>query len=105
MAGDLLFAAIWSSRDFRGESCPRSNRCREPGRIGSRPYRIVGFSFHADSEPEFQIQQSPNAVVVVPVSCSVLLEQTLYRCTPKESAIDAARFQKQILDGIQLRSG
>jgi hypothetical protein len=51
-----------------------SNRRGEQFRLQSGTMR---FRFHANPEPEFQIQQPPNAVAVISASCPLLLEQAL----------------------------
>src|SRR6202035_480507 len=57
-------------------------------------------SFQADPMPQLQVEQSPDAIVVVAVAGSMFPEELLHRGLPKKSTAHAARFEKQLLDAV-----
>ena len=57
-------------------------------------------SFQADPMPQLQVEQSPDAIVVVAVAGSMFPEELLYCGPSEESPAHAARFEKQALDAV-----
>src|SRR6202047_3775138 len=57
-------------------------------------------SFQADPMPQLQVEQSPDAIVVVAVAGAMFPEELLHRGLPKKSTARAARFEKQALDAV-----
>src|ERR1700733_8294226 len=57
-------------------------------------------SFQADPMPQLQVEQSPDAIVVVAEAGSMVPEELLHRGLPKKSTAHAARFEKQVLDAV-----
>src|ERR1700693_1151889 len=57
-------------------------------------------AFQADPMPQLQVEQSPDAIVVVAVAGSMFPEELLHRGRPKKSPANAARFEKQALDAV-----
>jgi hypothetical protein len=52
--------------------------------------------------PQFEVEQAPNAIIVVAILGSMLAEELFYGGALQQSSVHAARFQKQVLDGVQL---
>src|SRR5208282_683085 len=65
----------------------------------------VRFAFETNAMPQFKIEQSPDAIVVVTVLRAMLVEQLLDRFAPEVSAIQAARFEQHVADRFETRSG
>jgi hypothetical protein len=57
-------------------------------------------SFQAHPMPQLQVEQSPDAIVVVAVAGSMFPEELLHSGFPKKSTAHAARFEKQALDAV-----
>jgi hypothetical protein len=53
---------------------------------------VLSFSLNAGPVPEFEIQQSPDAIVVIDMTGLVLVEQPLDRRAIEEFSIQTARF-------------
>src|SRR5437667_3204303 len=66
---------------------------------------VVRFALQTNSVPQFQIQQTPDPVVVVTVLCAMFGEQTLNRFAAEVSAIETARFEQHLSDVLQTWSG
>ena len=62
--------------------------------------RHRGFALQADPVPEFKIQQSPDAIVVVPPAAAMLVEKLLDRLAAEVSSIEAAWFEEHRLDAV-----
>src|ERR1700730_6389841 len=62
-------------------------------------------SFQADPVPQLQVEQSPDAIVVVAVAGSIFPEELLHRGLPKQSTAHVARFEKQVPVAVELRAG
>src|SRR5690349_1251105 len=74
------------------------------GFLGFECDRRVFFSLEANPVPKLEIQQSPDAIVVIDMSGFVLVEQSLDRRSLEEFSIHAARVQQQVADFLQLRT-
>src|SRR3984893_6429751 len=57
-------------------------------------------SFQADPVPQLQVEQSPDAIVVVAVAGSIVGEQLLQRGLLNKCTAHAARYKKQALDAV-----
>ena len=52
--------------------------------------------------PDFQVQQPPDTVIMVAVSDSVLLEQTLHSRWFEQPSLHTPRLEEHVLDDVQL---
>src|SRR5207248_8763068 len=54
--------------------------------------------FQADAVPQFQVQQTPDAVIVVTMSVAMLRKKTADRLRLEISALNTSRLQQQLLN-------
>ena len=59
------------------------------------------FSLQADPVPQLQVEQTPNAIIVIAIAGSMLSQKLLYGSPSEESPGHAARFQKQAFDVVE----
>src|SRR3954451_17889345 len=68
-------------------------------------WSIRDLAVHVNPLPQFQIQQSPDAIVMVAITGPMFPDQLLYRAGFEESALQTSGLEQQISDGIKLLSG
>src|SRR5450631_912175 len=66
---------------------------------------VVGIALQTNSVPKLQIQQAPDAVVMVAVLGAVFLEEAFDGGALEKAAIHTPLLQQQLLDCIKLRAG
>src|SRR4051812_43780985 len=63
------------------------------------------FPFETDPVPQLEVQQSPDAVVVVAMFTAMFAEKTLNCFAPKVATIEGPRLEQHLPDCFQSRSG
>src|SRR5271163_2471310 len=61
------------------------------------------FAFKTNAVPQFEIEQPPDAVVIVAMLRAVLVEELLDRLAPEISTVEAPRFKQHLADRFQPR--
>src|SRR5262249_10778938 len=68
-------------------------------------YFLVRLAFETHAVPEFEVQQAPDAVVVIAMAGAVLVEEALNCLAAEVSAIETARFEEHGTDRFEARAG
>src|SRR6266853_4580401 len=66
---------------------------------------VVRFALETNAMPQFEIEQSPDEVVIIAMLRAMFIEQLLDRFAAEVSAIQAARFEQHLANRFQSWSG
>src|ERR1035441_10825131 len=65
----------------------------------------VRLAFQAHPVPQLQIQQTPDAIIIVAMFRAMLSKQLFNRVAPEISTLQTARFQQHLANRLQARPG
>jgi hypothetical protein len=65
---------------------------------------VVRFSFEADAVPQLEVEQTPDAIIVVAIAGSMFAEEFLHGGSFKKTAIHTAWFEQQAFYVVELRT-
>src|SRR5258708_37210369 len=80
-------------------------RNRRGQRHSFLPRESFRLTLQANAVPQFQLQQPPDAIVVVAILCAMLGKKTLDRFAPEVPTLQASRTHQQLFDSVQPGAG
>src|SRR5258708_17354180 len=80
-------------------------RNRRGQRHSFLPRESFRLTLQANAVPQFQIQQPPDAIVVVAILCAMLGKKALDRFAPEVPTLQASRTHQQLFDSVQPGAG